>query len=123
MAHFKDLSPYTYTASPYARPTLGAGLNIGWLSSSEPYVKGDVQAAILVTIRRLAQHPVNLYRGSHTCGFCLTPVGIGYGNGEIHVPDPQNHVTYIAPVMIEHYIDAHQYQPPQVFLDAAAKLR
>jgi hypothetical protein len=31
---------------------------------------------------------------------------------------PANQVIYVAPELIVHYIDAHQYLPPQVFIDA-----
>jgi hypothetical protein len=43
------------------------------------------------------------------------------GDGEIRVP-ARGEVTYVAPNLIYHYVVAHQYLPPDVFLDALRSL-
>ena len=39
------------------------------------------------------------------------------GNGEIRVTD-RSGVTYVAPVLIRHYVSEHEYVPPRQFIDA-----
>ncbi len=113
MAYFPDLSPYGY-----AGPKDGA-LNVGWLSSEHPIFTGDVPEGFLDRLRDLCQNQkVNLCRGSHRCEFC-PPRPLHRdpnidGNGEIRVT--RNGITYAAPVLIAHYVEAHRYLPPQDFI-------
>ncbi|MEM7430354.1 MAG: hypothetical protein AAF351_00315 [Pseudomonadota bacterium] len=74
---------------------------------------------------------MNRFRGAHRCEFCPKPAVIAdkgrfkivapdaerQGNGEIRVAGPGN-VTYVAPVLIRHYVTEHDYQPPKEFVDA-----
>jgi hypothetical protein len=46
---------------------------------------------------------------------------IRLGNGEIRVPGA-NGLVYAAPTLICHYIDEHEYGPPEDFLHADALL-
>ena len=41
------------------------------------------------------------------------------GNGEIRVVDTASGITYVAPVLVLHYVVAHGYLPPPEFIDAA----
>ncbi len=86
-------------------------------------------------MRALIAAPVNLFRGAHLCEFCpappvvTTPKGLRLiepppgtsGNGEIRVVGSGGR-TYVAPVMVLHYIDAHAYRPPQAFIEAVLQL-
>jgi hypothetical protein len=129
--HYPDLTPYEYgRADPCATV-----VNIGWLSIEHSFPKGDVSADFVRTLRRLVASPVNLYRGSHLCEFCppppkeLSPGGTWMvkpplgttGNGEIRVSGLDGTV-YVAPVLIAHYVEAHQYVPPAEFVDAVMAL-
>ncbi len=77
----------------------------------------------------------NFTRGSaHECEFCqenkkifVEPSGLEYysgndlfllGRNEIIIPGLEKNRFYVLPTMIYHYILAHQYKPPQEFLDA-----
>jgi hypothetical protein len=126
--YFPDLTPYEYgRTEPQANV-----LNVGWLSAAHPVSSGASDERLIAALRRLADSPVNLYRGSHLCEFCprpptkLSPGGIPMldplpgttGNGEIRIT-ATNGTTYVAPVLILHYVVAHGYQPPQEFVDAA----
>jgi hypothetical protein len=126
--YFPDLTPYEYGGTePQANV-----LNVGWLSAAHPVSSGAPDERLIAALRRLAVSPVNLYRGSHLCEFCprpptkLSPGGIPMldplpgttGNGEIRIT-ATNGTTYVAPVLILHYVVAHGYQPPQEFVDAA----
>jgi hypothetical protein len=42
------------------------------------------------------------------------------GNGEIRVKGLHG-LTYVAPVMVHHYVTVHGYCPPQEFLDAITR--
>ena len=125
--YFPDLTPYEYgRTEPQANV-----LNVGWLSSSHSYLRGDSGEKFVAALERLAALPVNLYRGSHLCEFCppppkkLSPGGIPMlvpppgttGNGEIRVTDAAG-ITYVAPVLVFHYVVVHEYLPPQAFIDA-----
>ena len=52
--------------------------------------------------------------GVHECELCQFQPAEGTAN--IFVPYQGN--IYVAPELIVHYIAAHRYKPPQVFVDA-----
>jgi hypothetical protein len=123
--YFADLTPYEY-----GRETRRKGmLNVGWLSKSHDFPTGPVSSEFVNALRRLVTSPVNLYRGYHYCEFCPGPavtLGSGNvdlidvqtkGNGEIRVTDSIGN-TYVAPVLICHYVEMHRYRPPEIFVHA-----
>jgi hypothetical protein len=124
--HFEDLTPFIYSGS---EPS-ASFLNVGWLGDGHSFPVADPQPGLVSVLRTLVANPVNLYRGQHQCEFCPSPPpekrnGMLWstapdeilGNGEIHVSD-QDGITYVAPVLIRHYVEVHQYSPPTVFVDA-----
>ncbi len=121
--HYPDLSPYRYAVSaPLARV-----FHVGWLSRDVDYRTGRVAEDIVARLRSLAAtQPANQMRGYHNCEICNcdepqfeTPKGLYVlGAAEIWVPDPVLPTIYAAPNLIIHYIDAHGYQPPEVFVHA-----
>jgi hypothetical protein len=125
--YFPDLSPYEYGGTePHPKV-----LNIGWLSATHGFTRNTADEQFVDALRRLVASPVNLYRGKHTCEFCPPPpmklIRGGFrvpdeppgttGTGEIRVL-AKNGVTYVAPVLVLHYVVAHGYLPPQDFVDA-----
>jgi hypothetical protein len=129
--YFDDLSPYEYDR----RPSNPAILNVGWLSRDHAFETGDVPPEFVQAIRRMVASPVNLYRGVHICEFCSPPPvtirnGLKWidpppetaGNGEIRVVDSDGQ-TYVAPVLVLHYIQEHRYQPPEAFISAVLRQR
>jgi hypothetical protein len=124
--YFPDLSPYRYGGAA-AVPRV---VNIGWLSGDHAFTTGEVPDSFVACVRELVASPVNLYRGFHDCEFCPEPPvtvrnGIRLkegppgttGNGEIRVIG-QDGITYVAPALLLHYIEAHGYQPPPAFIVA-----
>ena len=91
--------------------------SIGWLESDHPYRRGPVSSAFLL---RLREHVESAYepittRGWHVCTLC--PEGTETRCGStLMIPTPQR--FYLAPGMIVHYIEAHDYQPPEKFVEA-----
>jgi hypothetical protein len=128
MAYFKDLTRYEYSKAPFK--SAGELYNVGWLERCAPYPKGVVGPDLTAKLLALCKYPVNQYRGWHGCHFCKEyPVRITdsegefcLGDGEIRVPAKDGNVTYAAPNLIYHYVVAHQYLPPAVFLDALSAL-
>jgi hypothetical protein len=126
--YFPDLTPYEYGRTE-PQPNV---LNVGWLSASQEFAVSIPNERLVHALGRLIAFPVNLYRGSHMCEFCpdppeiVSPGGIRMlnpppgttGNGEIRVTSATG-TTYVAPVLVLHYVVAHGYLPPQEFIDAA----
>jgi hypothetical protein len=126
--YFPELTPYEYGRTERQANVL----NVGWLSKAHPFPSGPADDRLVAVLERLVASPVNLYRGSHLCEFCppppmkMSPGGIPMldplpgttGNGEIRIT-ASNGITYVAPILILHYVVAHGYLPPQEFVDAA----
>ena len=125
---FADLTPYEYG---YEMPRSNV-LNVGWLSRGHAFAIGAVPGTLVNALRRLAKSPENLYRGYHSCEFCpdppvvvdstgrrvIGPPGDTMGNGEIRVAG-LNGIVYVAPVLVAHYVEVHNYRPPDEFIRAA----
>ncbi|MER7705039.1 hypothetical protein ABTX81_19355 [Kitasatospora sp. NPDC097605] len=125
---YEDLSEYDY--QPYDtfddpesgvcalryRPTY-TRLNVGWLEAGHPYPTGPVPPAFLEKLKAVQKVQwMNVCLGRHDCDLC--PDGeTPEGNGEVRIPGGPG-TAYAAPFLITHYITAHGYRPPQVFIDA-----
>jgi hypothetical protein len=120
--HFKDLSPYTYCL-PRDIPEgvnlgcLESALNVGWLESGYAFDVGPTPRRFRWKLGKLAKDIKNPMWGFHECSLCDGPGGKTQGNGEIHVTGSDG-IMYIAPELILHYIDTHDYLPPKEFVDA-----
>jgi hypothetical protein len=135
--HYADLSPYTYTRGQPGDSAVNVGLgwlpaeqpddsavNVGWLSPDHEFTKGSVPDEFITALRQLVRAPKNQCWGWHECEFCppsprrpRASVGPTCGNGEMWVLGGSGR-TLVAPVLILHYVEAHQYQPPAEFLRA-----
>ena len=129
--YFPDLTPYEYGQTE-PQPNL---LNVGWLSAAQAFPVGIPDERLVHALGRLIASPVNLYRGWHICEFCPSPPTIvsprrlrmldppqrTMGNGEIRIVATASGITYVAPVLVLHYVVAHGYLPPQVFIDAVVE--
>ena len=124
MAHFPDLSPYSYRP-PAVRP---GTQNIGWIERTHPFDQGPVSETFLKKLWQYCRVPVVQTRGLHFCDLCDMPQGnvpvmdfdgqtLEFGSAEIRVVGA-NGVIYAAPNLIFHYVRDHAYKPPQEFIDA-----
>jgi hypothetical protein len=124
--HYEDLTPFTYSE---VDDRLRA-LNVGWLGAGHAFPVAPPKADFIEALRKLVASPVKLYRGRHQCEFCPSPPpesrnGLLWitardeimGTGEIHVRGDDG-ATYVAPVLVRHYVEAHQYAPPAAFVRA-----
>jgi hypothetical protein len=129
MAYFPDMSHYVYGATFPERHIL----NVGWLSKDHPFERRPSPEWVINRLRNRVADPVNLYRGVHACEFCpepprkTLPSGIEMpdypreilGNGEIRLR-ALDWKIFVAPVLIYHYVLAHEYLPPDEFIAALA---
>lgn len=134
MTYFEDLSRYSYIDGA-ERDGPDLMVNVGWLDRSKPFAVGYVEPRLVDRMIELAKDPWNLTRGRHLCNLCPRPVLSGgdpipwataltqdgeelvLGNGEIHVQAAER-IVYSAPTLIVHYVESHQYLPPDEFLGA-----
>jgi len=128
--YYPDLSQYSY-----GRDSAGLGaMNVGWLSAEHSFEQCEPSPEFLASLKRLAESPEQLFRGSHICEFCppprevLSPKGLRIlepapgttGNGEIRVRTSVGSIL-TAPVLIVHYVEVHHYAPPAVFVEAVLR--
>lgn len=109
MTYFADLTPYAYF------PAHAAGeINVGWLDTSYPFPTGVTSPDFRVHLTRLcATQMAMLTRGFHCCPFC--PERVANGSAEIRVVGPSGTI-YAAPQLIGHYVEVHDYLPPEDFI-------
>lgn len=125
MTYFEDLSSCEMFADPDAP---GHILAVGWLERGCAYQRGPVQEEVVDTLVKLLIDPWQpvAFAGRHDCSFCRLSGGrgglvykgtqISMGVSNLFVPG--DHCIYVAPSLIVHYIDAHDYTPPQPFCQA-----
>ena len=125
---FRDLSPYSYIPRHHTENAL----NVGWLSSEYSFPVGSTSLEFRQGLSELATEPVNLCAGSHDCEFCSPSItgfffwrrrpakshSVPRGNGEIRVPAAHGNTIYVAPQLVAHYVEAHNYLPPPEFVEA-----
>jgi len=111
MTEFADL-----THCNYFPVECEALLAVGWLSAGTQYGADDSDPAFFTKLLELAASPWQpvASTGLHECELCQFQPKTG--TATIFVPYQGN--IYVAPELIVHYIAAHRYKPPQVFVDA-----
>jgi len=128
--YFPDLTPYSYDGDA-PNPRI---LNVGWLSVEHDFPRGAPDPDFLAALKRLVHSPVVIHMGSHDCEFCeqprvfrspaglrlVEPLAVASGSGEIRVLGPDGRF-FAAPVLIFHYVETHEYAPPDVFVDAVLR--
>lgn len=122
-----DLTPFNY-----GPPLIEGELAVGWLDGDRFEPRGIIEPsrARRLLIDRLVfaaghlQSSQMAWMGIHQCAFCEGPAGplradgrYLWGNGEFRVRGADGTV-YVAPTLIAHYIEAHDYLPPQEYIDA-----
>ena len=98
---------------------------VGWLDRGRAFSTGPVAEEFFAALVRLCvnpwqpaaaagRHPCTLCRfsgGPATLVYCSMKVTLGSANVFV----PASDCIYMAPSLIIHYVDAHDYQPPAVF--------
>ena len=124
MTHITDLSPCDYF------PFKGGNrlIAVGWLESGHEYSHSEVAESLIARLTELLVNPWQpaVTMGAHDCAFCRFSRGsrqFMYNNTTINMGVnnlfvPSDNCIFVAPSLIVHYIDAHDYGPPQLFRDA-----
>ena len=119
--YYPDLTPYEYGFKSEYNV-----VNVGWLSKDHEFPTGDVSELFINNLKKfMLRPPCNRMRGWHTCEFCggercsyleYNGESIYLGNGEVWIADVNEKLIYAAPTMIWHYINIHNYLPPDQFI-------
>lgn len=96
-------------------------LAVGWLDRRRRFETGSVPARFTEQLRRfcVASQTVNHAPLARPCPLCNEQVMLDddrLGAGELRVMGDDD--IFTAPDLIFHYVTAHQYKPPQSFIDA-----
>ena len=91
---------------------------IGWLAAGQDFPKGEVPPQFLEKLREHLKVPWQTIKfwGSHRCELCPPNSHAPSDSNNLWIPGDA--VVYVAPAMILHYIEAHQYKPPDEFITA-----
>jgi len=102
---------------------------VGWLDHQHDFPKGPCNRAFinkLLSLNRNKWEPIQ-FLGFHNCNLCAgdgpynfmiedNPVLVGASN--LWIPDVSAQCIYLAPTLIFHYIEDHEYLPPTAFVEA-----
>lgn len=126
---YGDLTEYSHMVEPYAFSNV---LNVGWIDLQGSFPTGVVSNSVKEALLNLAfgqyaaKAVVEPSRALPVCPECGGAVRIERDgkvltDSELWVPGKGK--TYASPVLVIHYTEAHNYLPPQEFLDAVAGLK
>jgi len=110
MTAIPDLAPCDYLTS---EPSI---LAVGWIGREIGYPIGETDPAVFGKLEQLCRNPWRPFAtaGHHQCDLCQ--FHNARFTGEVYVPGAG--CVYVAPIGILHYIGAHRYQPPEMFMEA-----
>jgi hypothetical protein len=104
---------------------------VGWLEAGLTFQHGDVGEEFFEALMKLLVNPWQPYAhpGFHRCPICRfagPPPIIKFKDysvemGALNLFVPGDGVLYVAPSLIVHFIDAHDYRPPDEFIEAVMK--
>ncbi len=124
--YFEDLSEYVYSGAFGSNRVV----NVGWLDTNHQFRTAECSNELLDRLFDLCLSPVNVTRGFHQCSFCVPdPWGIEVirnsqrvrlGSAEIRVSGDGG-IVYASPDLIFHYVEVHQYSPPEEFVNAVLR--
>jgi hypothetical protein len=91
-------------------------IKIGWLDEGQPYMMGVAPAEFVEKMKKI---PLSVHtKGWHNCPFCGKSKS--YSQYLINIGDK---TYYDVPEMIVHYIEKHDYLPPQEFIDTIMRYK
>lgn len=121
---FDDLTNYSYRIAPFS---LKGVKNVGWLKLDSPIPLGGVAVDTLrklkeiITGNGIFNAIVEPIRESPVCPICgelnlRDTKGRYLANAELWIPAGE--MIYASPISIVHYIEVHNYRPPQEYIEA-----
>ncbi|MBW6292603.1 hypothetical protein KZ863_26470, partial [Pseudomonas aeruginosa] len=132
LAHQTPLSRRGFSpksVSGISRPLqLGSVRNIGWLGRGQQYSRGRVSSGLLDKLKLIIMSEgavdfhVNRVMSAHECVVAgcrdLFVGDVGLGFSEIWIPGVEKGAYFASPSLILHYIEEHDYCPPQMYSEA-----
>ena len=124
--YYRDITPYEH--STYQKiPNV---LNVGWLDKAQDFEKGEPVHGFLDKLRQILiaegefECRVNHKRGVHACHICgqNSFPELYVGSCELWLPSVETDNYFAAPSTIIHYIQDHNYRPPQFFVESVLQL-
>lgn len=111
MASITDLAPCNYLPLDCA-----ALVAVGWLGENSEFTRGPVSPDFFHKLKKLCVEPWQpvAVAGRHSCELCQFDAP-GFSD---NVFVPYQGQIFVAPVAIVHYIAAHHYLPPRIFIEA-----
>lgn len=89
---------------------------VGYLDITEKYKKGIVSQNFINKLKMVWNEGLTLgSMGHHTCEFCEGEEKATSSSEKVLI-DRKNNIKYIFPEMIFHYIEKHNYMPPEDFI-------
>ena len=122
MTYYKDFTVCGYFPQDAWLRRLMA---VGWIEHGKPFEKGHVPAGVVEKLQFLRGEfkeafPGVLFRGLHGCTVCESsssgPVWLSGSHVNLFIP--HHGFVFVAPGRIDHYIEAHGYQPPESFVSS-----
>jgi len=115
LTHYRDLESCDY----FGQSSAGVLSAVGWLDGRHPFPVGGVKSEFYVKLKELLSEPwqPTMSCGVHSCEICQFDGPSGLRN--LFVPGLKT--LYVCPELILHYIAAHQYLPPERFIQAVAE--
>lgn len=112
------------TAHPFTKET--ELLAVGWLDTNSTFVRGEVSTEFINKLWSFIKNPRISTLGRHYCDFCgdYSRATIAeYQDekrmlGSSHTYVLGNKSVYLIPDLIFHYVQNHDYIPPQEFINA-----
>ncbi|NES27984.1 hypothetical protein GCE86_09530 [Micromonospora terminaliae] len=132
MTYFADLDIYTYSPLPEdGKQTLC----VGWLDAAHGFPQGKTPERFRDVLARLcATERVAATRGLHQCNLsprcaerppwppiAVTVEGRETFLGSAEIRASADGVVYAAPDLIVHYVNEHDYRPPDEFVRAVLR--
>ena len=113
MSYYKDLTPCDYF--PFKHE--GNLISVGWLEKGYEYEKKAISNEVYQKLQHLLKDPFQpvIAAGFHECSLCQFE---SEKNGIKNLFVPYQGKIYVCPELILHYINAHNYRPPEIFIEA-----
>lgn len=108
MSYYEDLTHYNYLHHSKKE------LNIGWLQKDKTFNIGETPDGFLEKLKVYLEHSIFQTRGFHNCEFCNSEV---ISSNEIRVVS-ESGTIYASPMLVIHYVEFHNYLPPEEFIRA-----
>jgi hypothetical protein len=107
MSHYPDLAPFDYFGAEFT----DAFGPVGWLAPDHDYPKGRLTRREHNKLAALSREPYTLYLtlGRYNCEMC----GRSLSTADLFIPYGSR--VFVAPGGILHYVELHDYLPPEEF--------